>query len=117
MKRLLLTLAGLLTVFSLAACSQTKTSDPTFIEPLEDLGDMELSDVMFDSNESMIPQLMGPPSSGDAMGHLHTVRRGDTLWSIATRMYGNGQRWREIQHANLGVEPRKLRVGQELVVP
>ena len=47
----------------------------------------------------------------------YVIRRGDTLWSIATRVYNNGQRWRDIQAANPGIEPTKLRVGQEIMLP
>lgn len=47
----------------------------------------------------------------------YTVRRGDTLWSIAQRTYGDGQRWREIIAANPGLDPTKLRIGQQIVVP
>ena len=47
----------------------------------------------------------------------YTVRRGDTLWSIALRTYGDGHRWRDIIAANPGLDPKKLRVGQTLVMP
>jgi nucleoid-associated protein YgaU len=45
------------------------------------------------------------------------VRRGDTLWSIAQRTYGDGKRWRDIAAANPGIEPTRLKVGQTLVLP
>jgi nucleoid-associated protein YgaU len=45
------------------------------------------------------------------------VRRGDTFWSIARQSYGNGKLWKQIAAANPGVDHRRLRVGQQLIVP
>ena len=47
----------------------------------------------------------------------YTVRRGDTLWSIAKQHYNDGQRWKEIVAANPGLDPTKLKVGQQIIVP
>ena len=47
----------------------------------------------------------------------YTVRRGDTLWAIATREYGDGQRWREIAQANPSIDPTRLAIGQQIVLP
>jgi LysM domain len=48
-----------------------------------------------------------------------TVRRGDTLTSIADRELGDGSRWRELFHANRAVlsDPDELAVGMTLTVP
>ena len=47
----------------------------------------------------------------------YVVQKGDTLWRIATRLLGNGQRYRDIMAANPGIEPTKLQVGQRLTIP
>ena len=47
----------------------------------------------------------------------YTIRRGDTLWSIANREYGNGQRWRDIAQANPSIDPQRLAIGQEILLP
>ncbi|MDX1683354.1 MAG: LysM domain-containing protein, partial [Phycisphaeraceae bacterium] len=47
----------------------------------------------------------------------YKVKKGDTLWSIAQRHYGDGKRWREIASANNISDPGKLRVGQTLTLP
>ena len=47
----------------------------------------------------------------------YTIQPRDTLWSIARRYYGHGNRWPEIAQANPGIVPEKLRIGQTIVVP
>lgn len=47
----------------------------------------------------------------------YTIAKGDTLWSIATREYGDGQKWKTIAQANPSVDPQKLRVGQQITLP
>jgi nucleoid-associated protein YgaU len=47
----------------------------------------------------------------------YKVKQGDTLETIARAQYGNGALWSEIAKANPGVEPNRLRIGQELVLP
>lgn len=47
----------------------------------------------------------------------YTVRKKDTLWSIAKRHLGDGQRWREIVAANPGLDHRKLMPGQTIKLP
>jgi len=48
--------------------------------------------------------------------YYHTVQRGDTLWDLALYYLGDGNRWVEIQAANGGIDPRRLRVGMELII-
>lgn len=47
----------------------------------------------------------------------YTVRRGDSLSSIAARLFGNAERWPEIAAANGIQHPYRLFVDQELVIP
>ncbi len=58
-----------------------------------------------------------PPPRPVSAPSQYTIRRGDTLWSIAQRVYHDGQRWREILAANPGLQPTKMRVGQVIVLP
>lgn len=47
----------------------------------------------------------------------YTVKRGDTLMSIAHRQLGDSNRWREIQRLNPSVkDPRHLTVGKKLTI-
>jgi N-acetylmuramoyl-L-alanine amidase CwlA len=47
----------------------------------------------------------------------HKVVKGDTLWSLAVRYLGDGQKWRAIQALNGGIDPRRLRIGSVLKIP
>ena len=47
----------------------------------------------------------------------HTVRQGDSLWSLAAEEYGDARQWRAIAAANGLSNPRRLRTGEVLVVP
>lgn len=47
----------------------------------------------------------------------HTVRQGDSLWSLAAEEYGDAGQWRTIAAANGLDNPRRLRTGETLVVP
>lgn len=68
------------------------------------------------------PVYSAPPAEAPAMapaaaGGTYVVQKGDTLWSIAARHYGNGQKWRDIMSANGMTDPKQLKVGQTLALP
>ncbi len=50
----------------------------------------------------------------------YVVKKGDSLWSIAKRIYGDGSKWRKIYEANkkvIGKNPNTIFPGQKLVIP
>lgn len=47
---------------------------------------------------------------------MYTVRKGDTLWGIAKKLLGDGNRYREIQKEN-GLTDTVIRVGMVLRIP
>ncbi len=59
------------------------------------------------------------PTAPTAVGRRHLVAKGDTLFSLAQRYYGNRSRWRDIYAANRDVLPSEnsLRIGMELKIP
>jgi len=69
----------------------------------------------YDAAPPPIQSAVLPPPTQPSMSY--TIIRGDTLWSIAVRELGNGQRWREISALNPGLNPNKLRVGQTITLP
>ena len=82
--------------------------DATAAPPVDD--DPPVEEVTF----TRTPPAQPSPPAG---GRTHTIRKGDTLWSLAVQYYGNGQRWVDIANANPGVNPKKLYVGNDLVIP
>lgn len=48
---------------------------------------------------------------------IHIVQRGDSLWLIASRVYGNATLWRPIAYRNKIKNPRFLEPGTELIIP
>ena len=52
-----------------------------------------------------------------APNERYTIVKGDTLRSIALKVYHDASRWREIAAANPGVDARRLRPGQVLRLP
>jgi nucleoid-associated protein YgaU len=61
------------------------------------------------------------PGSGDAWSaeQWHEVAKGESLWKIAERYYGDGSLYPKIFEANKDVlkDPNKIRVGQRLRIP
>lgn len=47
----------------------------------------------------------------------YTIKKGDTLWALAVRYYGNGNDWHKIASANHGIVPTKLKIGSTIVIP
>lgn len=60
------------------------------------------------------PDLTPPPAPGP---RTHTIQKNDTLWSLAVRYLGDGQRWREIAAANPGIKASAMPVGTKLLIP
>lgn len=47
---------------------------------------------------------------------IHTVAKGETLWSISEDYLGSGYNWKDIFDANK-LESDKIEVGQKLIIP
>ena len=76
------------------------------------------------ARETVTPEEPGERTTGDvvpteAVLHRYTVRRGDTLFTIAEKFFGpaHGAKWPRIASANPGVDPNRLRPGTVLVIP
>lgn len=78
-----------------ALVKENSIANPSIVEPntklaipkLEEAQKVKLSDIVKKSTEAI-------------KGNTYTVQRGDTLWDIAQRAYGNGFSWAKIKEAN-----------------
>jgi nucleoid-associated protein YgaU len=67
-------------------------------------------------------ELAPVPEDGDPgalPGRVHSVERGETLYSIAAKYYGDSRQWRRIMTANRNrvKNERDLPVGMKLIIP
>jgi nucleoid-associated protein YgaU len=53
----------------------------------------------------------------EGLPKTHTVQAGEHLWMIAETYYGSGYNWVDIARENKLVNPNRLLVGQELIIP
>lgn len=82
-----------------------------------------------ESHEENLPSVVGTadgaaPTNRSVAGttdapKVYTVKKGDSLWTIARRVLGRGARWREIYELNRDVlkDPDNLRPGLQLKLP
>ncbi len=64
------------------------------------------------------PQPASPaPAPASQPKATYVVRRGDTLWALAQKYYGNGSAYGRIAEANGIKDPKRISVGQTLVIP
>lgn len=57
------------------------------------------------------------PASAVSLPAEHTVKAGETLWSIAERYYTSGYNWKEIARVNNLENAGNITVGQKLTIP
>ncbi len=133
MKHMLM-LTGLAAALALGGCQNKQDDELTRVpppaydetaapEPIPAPGSYDAQnnggDTGTGSADQMNQQAPAPQPMNNAapQAGTYTIRKGDTLWSIAQQVYGDGQRWQDIVNANPGLDPNKLRVGQKIVLP
>lgn len=62
---------------------------------------------------AIYPTITGNKIEGDS----YTVQKGDSLWDIAVRAYGDGFKWAEITKANELANPNLIHAGNVLKLP
>ena len=50
-------------------------------------------------------------------GNIEIVNSKTTLWGLAKKYYGSGEKWKRISEANGGIDPKKLREGMKILIP
>ena len=64
-----------------------------------------------------LPPSPEPEIAASGGGKSYKIVAGDTLRSIAARVYGRAGLWDRIAKANPGLDPRHLRVGRVIKLP
>ncbi len=69
--------------------------------------------------QAVAPAAAPPPPSETPAQRTYVVQDGDTLWQISRRYYGRAshENVRRILQANPELEPTRMRIGQEIVIP
>jgi len=68
--------------------------------------------------QTVTPDLaLSSSTSAAGAANTYTIKKGDTLWKIASQHYGDGKKWHQIADANPGLTPSALRVGQTITLP
>ena len=56
-------------------------------------------------------------SSSSGSGKTYVVKKGDTLWAIAQKQYGDGKQYKKIVAANPNIKGDRVMAGQKIVLP
>jgi nucleoid-associated protein YgaU len=74
--------------------------------------------VVYDSAPAQpVAMVSSAPAASTVTGGTYTVKKGDTLYSIAKSRYGAGKEYTKITAANPGLSPQSLKVGQTITIP
>ena len=81
----------------------------------------DFSNIRSGGSSTSAPISVPPPvhRTGDTTDQLYVVQSGDSLWKIAKRFYGEGNRWKRIYEANREVikDSDVIHPGQHLRIP
>jgi putative chitinase len=62
-------------------------------------------------------KVVGNSDNSSISGATYEIQKGDSLWNIAVRAYGDGYKWSEIARENKLVQPNLIHSGNILVLP
>jgi nucleoid-associated protein YgaU len=99
-----------------------RRGDERELEAAQESGRNEVAPVSPPATASLVPApreepAVQPRETLPSSGRTYAVQPGDTLSEIAQHQLGTSRRWQEIVAVNPGLDPNKLRVGQELKLP
>jgi 5'-nucleotidase len=67
--------------------------------------------------DDITPATARSGSASSGAGKTYVVKKGDTLWAIAQRTYGDGKQYRKIIAANPAIKGDRVIAGQKIVLP
>jgi nucleoid-associated protein YgaU len=73
----------------------------------------DVKPIIVENQEVVVTPTVAPTISANT----YTIVKGDDLWHIAVRAYGDGYKWVEIARANHLVNPNVIHSGNVLVLP
>ncbi len=77
--------------------------------------------VIIPGQELTIPQIVMPAQADEGLetitGEKYTVKKGDSLWTIALRAYADPYQWVQIAEANQLANPSLIHPGNEFIIP
>ncbi|QQS38540.1 LysM peptidoglycan-binding domain-containing protein [Candidatus Woesebacteria bacterium] len=91
----------------------TPTNEPDRGTLLSEAASDEVVDTTINADETGESDM----PSDKIEGETYTVVRGDNLWKIAERAYGDGYKWVDIAKANKLVNPSIIHAGNVFVIP
>jgi len=80
----------------------------------------DFSNVQSGHSTTAPPPVVPAPDLSTKALRTHSVERGDSLWKIAKKYFGNGNKWKLIYDANrdvIGANPDLIKPGQVLTIP
>jgi nucleoid-associated protein YgaU len=92
---------------------------PVVSEPIRQSAPSQQQTAQNPPREIQKPAEHVPPAPPSAPEKIHIVEAGQTLSSISTLYYGNGEQWQKIVEANSDIlkNPSQLRPGMRLKIP
>ncbi len=77
----------------------------------------DVKPIIVDIEKEIPPQAITTQAEGAIFGNTYTVVRGDNLWDIAVRAYGDGYRWVDVAKANNLANPDLIFSGNVFKMP
>lgn len=63
------------------------------------------------------PKAKPKPKPKKKKTRTYKMKKGDTLWTIARRYYGNSNKWKKLADANKIKNPRRIPIGKVIKIP
>jgi len=96
------------------AGSITPSAEVEFVDDATLIDGADAQDAMLPGETETIEPL---PEPEPVPLQTYTIQKGDSFWKIAKSVYGDPTRIKDLEAANPGVDPKKLTIGDEIVLP